>query len=100
MLRIALAIAGDARHRPLKPFACGNAGLAGELVVTNSCAFYTLHTRLRVRLAPGIPHALSGRKVFGSPGRKAVAGREGARLHSRRHSGARVSASYGAQLRT
>jgi hypothetical protein len=26
MLRIALAIAGDARHRPLKPFACGNAG--------------------------------------------------------------------------
>jgi hypothetical protein len=27
-------------------------------VVTNSCAFYTLHARLRVRRAPGIPHAL------------------------------------------
>ena len=27
-------------------------------MVTNSCAIYTLHARLRVRRAPGIPHAL------------------------------------------
>ena len=31
---------GRARHRPLKPFACGNAGFSGELVVANSCAFF------------------------------------------------------------
>ena len=40
---------GRARHRPLKPFACGNAGCSGGLVVANSCAFYFLHARLRVR---------------------------------------------------
>ena len=41
---------GRARHRPLKPFACGNAGMTwrtrGDLLV---CFFY-LHARLRVRL--------------------------------------------------
>jgi hypothetical protein len=30
--------------------------------------YYTLRTRLRVQRAPGIPHALSGRKVFQSSG--------------------------------
>ena len=38
--------------------ACGNAGFSGGLVVTNSCAFYILHARLRVHWVPGIPHAL------------------------------------------
>src|ERR1700676_5174842 len=33
-------------------------GDPGATVVTNSCAFYTLRTRLRVQRAPGIPHAL------------------------------------------
>jgi hypothetical protein len=75
MLRIALAIAGDARHRPLKPFACGNAGRSGGLVVTNSCAFYTF-----AREAAGAFGARHSPRPFGrmdlaSPGRKAVAGR-------------------------
>jgi hypothetical protein len=33
-------------------------GYSGATVVINSCAFYTLRTRLRVHWAPGIPHAL------------------------------------------
>src|SRR6202790_1565296 len=33
-------------------------GDPGATVVTNSCATYTLRTRLRVQRAPGIPHAL------------------------------------------
>jgi hypothetical protein len=48
---------GRARNKPLNHRA-GNAGMFGEPVVTNSCAFFTLRTRLRVRLAPGIPCAL------------------------------------------
>src|ERR1700727_2281365 len=70
MLRIALAIAGDARHRPLKPFACGNAGCSGATVVTCLRAFYLLHARLRARLAPGIPHALKGGWIWHHPGGK------------------------------
>ena len=39
--------------------------VAGVLVVTLLACFFHLHARLRVRRAPGIPHALcSGRKVF------------------------------------
>src|SRR5579863_194174 len=71
---------GRARHRPLKPFACGNAGSSGGLVVANSCAFYFLHTRLRMRWASGIPHALFGRKVLGQPGCACIAGRRGCAL--------------------
>ena len=37
----------------------------------NSCAFYTLRTRLRVRWAPGIPHALFGRRIHAQLGRNA-----------------------------
>ena len=33
-------------------------GVSGVTVVTNACAFYHLHTRLRVHRAPGIPCAL------------------------------------------
>jgi len=38
-----------------------SAGCPGVPVVTNSCAFYTLHTRLRVREHPAFPTPL-GRK--------------------------------------
>src|SRR6202165_423268 len=37
----------------------------------HSCATNTLHTRLRVQRAPGIPHALSGRRIHASLGRLA-----------------------------
>jgi hypothetical protein len=49
---------GRARNKPLKPSRAGMPGDPGATVVTNSCAFYTLRTRLRVQPAPGIPHAL------------------------------------------
>src|ERR1700687_2821096 len=37
-------------------------GESGGPVVTCSCAFYTLHARLRVQRASGIPHALFPRE--------------------------------------
>ena len=49
---------GRVRRKPLKPLRAGMPGVSGATVVTNSCAFYTLHARLRVHWAPGIPHAL------------------------------------------
>jgi len=51
---------GRARHKLLKPFACGNAGRSRCLRCEHSCAYFTIraHTRLRVHWAPGIPHAL------------------------------------------
>jgi hypothetical protein len=49
---------GRARNKLLKPSRAGMPGDPGATVVTNSCAFYTLRTRLRVQRAPGIPHAL------------------------------------------
>jgi hypothetical protein len=65
-----------ARHRLLKPPACGNAGgrwTCGEY----SCAFYTTHTRLRVQRAAGIPHALKGgERFYARLGRIAPRGRE------------------------
>ena len=48
---------GRARRKPLKPLRAGMPGYSGATVVTNSCAFYTLRTRLRVHWAPGIPRA-------------------------------------------
>src|SRR5258708_2002413 len=52
-----------ARRKPLKPLRAGTSGDSGVLVY--SCAFYQCqaHTRLRVPRAPGVPHALFGRKV-------------------------------------
>ena len=44
-------------------------GDLGATVVTNSCATYTLRTRLRVQRAPGIPHALFGRIIRAQLGR-------------------------------
>src|SRR5229473_1192112 len=54
---------GRARHKPLKPLRAGTSGDSGVLVY--SCAFYQyqVHTRLRVPRAPGVPHALFGRKI-------------------------------------
>src|SRR4029077_7817176 len=47
-------------RKPLKPFACGNAGpirwTCGDLLV----CFHLSRTRLRVHGTPGIPHALRG----------------------------------------
>jgi hypothetical protein len=42
--------------------------------VTNSCAFYILHARLRVHRAPGIPHALIGWIEHAQLGRNRAAG--------------------------
>jgi len=51
---------GRSRRKPLKPFACGNAGCFGVLVVTNARVFYTPRAAAGA-LAPGIPHALCWR---------------------------------------
>src|SRR5713226_9004678 len=54
---------GRARRKPLKPLRAGMPGDSGVLVY--SCAFYQCkaRTRLRVQRAPGVPHALFGRKI-------------------------------------
>src|ERR1022692_2556713 len=62
---------GRARNKLLKPSRAGMPGDLGATVVTNSCATYTLRTRLRVRRAPGIPHALFGRAIAARLGRNA-----------------------------
>ena len=62
MLRIATAtvtrspITGESTKETVKTTRAGNAGMFGEPVVTNSCAFYFLHARLRVRSS--IRHSL------------------------------------------
>jgi len=50
-------------------------GDSGATVVTNSCVLLFLHTRLRARLAPGIPHALFGRTMKDQLGRVLRCGR-------------------------
>jgi hypothetical protein len=52
-----------------KTIACGNAGCSGGPVVTTLVCFIYLHARLRVHWAPGIPHALFGRKIHAQLGR-------------------------------
>src|SRR3954452_15668705 len=55
---------GRSRRKPLKPSRAGMPDGPGEPTVTTSCALYPiLHARLRVHQAPGIPHALLGRKL-------------------------------------
>ena len=49
---------GEHENKPLKPLRAGTPGETGYLWWLHSCATNTLHTRLRVRRAPGIPHAL------------------------------------------
>src|ERR1700704_5733813 len=60
---------GRARRKPLKPLRAGTSGDSGVLVY--SCAFYQCkaHARLRVQRAPGVPHALLGRKINAQLGR-------------------------------
>src|SRR3954447_13416123 len=61
---------GRSRRKPLKPPRAGMPGCSGEPTVTTSCALYPiLHARLRVHQAPGIPHALLGRKPDAQLGR-------------------------------
>src|SRR5882724_7980178 len=66
---------GRARHKPLKPLRAGMPGDSGVLVY--SCAFYQykVHARPRVQRAPGVPHALFGRKLHQRLGRIASRGR-------------------------
>jgi hypothetical protein len=68
---------GRARRKPLKPLRAGMPGETGATVVTNSCASYTLRTRLRVHWAPGIPRALVWAKRHAQLGR--IVPREGGR---------------------
>jgi hypothetical protein len=60
-----------------KTIACGNAGRF-RCTRCYSCAFYQckVHTRLRVQRAPGVPHALQGRKIYAQLGRIARRDRE------------------------
>src|SRR6266851_9659718 len=63
---------GRARNKPLKPLRAGMPGDPGEPSVTTLvCSLHHSHTRLRVHWAPGIPHALMGRKVYQYLGRVA-----------------------------
>jgi hypothetical protein len=48
----------ESAEETVKTIARGMPGDPGVTVVTNACAFYTLHTRLRAHRAPGIPCAL------------------------------------------
>ena len=68
---------GRSRRKPLKPFACGNAGCFGVSVVTNARAFYTPRAAAGA-LAPGIPHALTWAEDSGTT--RALAPRECGRV--------------------
>ena len=53
---------GRARHKPLKPLRAGMPGVPVRPWRLPRVPHYTLHTRLRVQRAPGIPHALNRAK--------------------------------------
>jgi hypothetical protein len=53
----------------VKTIARGMPVETGVTVVTTLVCFFILHARLRVHRAPGIPHALFGRKFQVQPGR-------------------------------
>ena len=65
------------RRKPLKPLRAGMPGDSGATVVTMLACLLFLHAGLRVHWAPGIPHALFGRKVFCRTRAPCVAGRRG-----------------------
>src|ERR1700688_1623480 len=69
---------GRARNRLLKPLRAGMLGVSGKPVVTTAGAavYPFLPARLRVHWAPGIPHALFGRKINAQLGRIAPRDRE------------------------
>src|ERR1700730_7622125 len=60
---------GESTKETVKTIACGNAGCSGGPVVATLVCFLPLHTRLRVQRAPGIPHALLGRRMPAQLGR-------------------------------
>jgi hypothetical protein len=60
---------GRARRKPLKPFACGNAGLFRWTCGDDRVPTTTNAHGLRAHWAPGIPHALFGRKFLAQLGR-------------------------------
>jgi hypothetical protein len=64
---------GRARRKPLKPLRAGMPGCSGGPVVTNARVYYTTRAAAGAS-APGIPHALMGRKVHQRLGR--IASRE------------------------
>jgi hypothetical protein len=67
-------ITGEITKETVKTIARGMPGVSGVTVVTNSCAYYFSHARLRAHWAPGIPCALViEAKVFAQPGRARVA---------------------------
>src|SRR5258706_1249545 len=70
-------VTGESAKETVKTIACGNAGRF-RCTRCYSCAFYhyKVHTRPRVQRAPGIPHALFGRKIFAELGRIVSRGRE------------------------
>jgi hypothetical protein len=53
-------VTGESSKEAVKTIVRGMPDISGVTVVTNSCAFYTLHARLRARWASGIPCALQG----------------------------------------
>ncbi len=55
---------GRARNKLLKPLRAGMPGVPVDLWRLPRVPHYTLHTRLRVQRAPGIPHALYGGERF------------------------------------
>jgi hypothetical protein len=71
---------GRARRKPLKPLRAGMPGCSGGPVVTNARVYYTTRAAAGAS-APGIPHALKGRKFLAQLGR--LAPRECERISSR-----------------
>jgi hypothetical protein len=66
---------GEREGKPLKPLRAGMPGDPGVLVVATLVCHHSLHTRLRVQRAPGIPHALGWAEGFWlSPGALASRG--------------------------
>src|ERR1700730_642654 len=65
----------DHTKKTFKTIACGNAGCFGVSVVTNARAFYITRAAAGA-LAPGIPHALFGRKLNANLGCTAPRERE------------------------
>jgi hypothetical protein len=61
---------GRARYKPLKPLRAGMPGCSGGLVVTNARVYCTPRAAAGAS-APGIPHALKGRKFLARLGRVA-----------------------------
>src|SRR5260221_12245269 len=58
---------GRARNKPLKPLRAGMPGCSGGPVVTNARVYYTTRAAAGAS-APGIPHALKGRRFLHNSG--------------------------------